>query len=394
MYKYQQAVDLFLKLVQIDSPSLEEKAMCDFIESYATENWKDAKVTVDEIHLSDLPEDVLARIPEKDKNATTYQVYVEIPENVSGKPSILLGAHVDTVNPSKGIKPIITEDGKIVTDGTTVLGSDDKAGVAGIITAIDELYKNNLPHGRIMCVFTACEEKGLLGARLAPVDKMNLDYGYVFDTVGSVGEIVERVQHTQGVEINLKVSDIPNHAYALTVQNALGIASEIIAKLPKGLWDKNEYTLSNVTSLKTEAEPGYLVPNKATIKFSIRSFIPTELKVLRDMFEKQIKAMHFENTEITYKITPEKTMGYDNTESETGRKMMGDAAEAIKELGIEPRYLRDGLGGHDASIYRIKGVPSLVLSCGMQEIHTTREWCYAEDVSLTTELVLKLIEKA
>lgn len=394
MYKYQQAVDLFLKIVQIDSPSLEEKAMCDFIENYAKENWKDAVVTVDEIHLGDLPEDVRSRLPEKDREAVTHQVYVEIPANTEGKPSILLGAHVDTVSPGKGVKPSITEDGKIITDGTTVLGSDDKAGVAGIITAIDELYKNNLPHGRIMCVFTACEEKGLLGARLAPVDKMNLDYGYVFDTTGRVGEIVERVQHSQTVEINVKVSDIPNHAYALTVQNALGVASEIIARLPKGLWDKGEYTLSNVTSLKTETEPGYLVPNKATVKFSIRSFIPEELKVLRDMFGKLISAMSFENTEITYKISLEKTMGYDNTQSETGRKMMSDAAEAIKELGIQPKYLRDGLGGHDASIYRVNGVPSLVLSCGMQDIHTTREWCYAEDVSLTVELILKLIEKA
>ena len=112
------------------------------------------------------------------------------------------------------------------------------------------------------------------------------------------------------------------------------------------------------------------------------------------MFGKLISAMSFENTEITYKISPEKTMGYDNTQSETGRKMMSDAAEAIKELGIQPKYLRDGLGGHDASIYRVNGVPSLVLSCGMQDIHTTREWCYAEDVSLTVELILKLIEKA
>ena len=113
MYKYQQAVDLFLKIVQIDSPSLEEKAMCDFIENYAKENWKDAVVTVDEIHLGDLPEDVRSRLPEKDREAVTHQVYVEIPANTEGKPSILLGAHVDTVSPGKGVKPSITEDGKI-----------------------------------------------------------------------------------------------------------------------------------------------------------------------------------------------------------------------------------------------------------------------------------------
>jgi len=394
MYKYQNAVDLFIKLVTIDSPSLSEKEICFFIADYAKNNWYNSTVTVDEIDLSNLPEDVTARLPEEHRKAKTHQVYVDIPANVEGKPAILLGAHVDTVEPGKGVKPVFTDDGKITSDGTTVLGGDDKAGVAGIMTAIDELYAKNLPHGRIVCVFSACEEKGLLGARLAPVDTMNLDYGYVFDTGGRVGHIVERVQHTQTLEVKVAVSNIPNHAASLTVSNALVISADIISRLPKGLWDRDEMTISNVTSLVTENDPGFMVPARATIKFSLRSFIPEALNVLRKMCEKLLSEVNYPDTEISWKLTPEKTLGYDNTKSETGRTMMKHAADAITELGIEPKFQRMGMGGFDANIYRLKGVPSLVLSCGMQSIHSTKEWIYAEDISLTTELILKLIEKA
>ncbi|MEG1710443.1 MAG: M20/M25/M40 family metallo-hydrolase [Clostridia bacterium] len=391
--RYENAIDMFLKLVSIESESLHESEIVEFIEQYAKENW-DCKIRRDEIHFADLEEDVKKRLSQEDKDASTEQIYIEIPSNDDTKASIMLGAHVDTVAPCKDIKVIFTEDGKIKTDGTTILGGDDKSGVAGIMCAIDQITKDKRPHGKIVCVFTACEEKGLLGARLTPVNQFGVDYGFVFDTTGSVGSIVERVQYSQNVEINIEVKDIPTHAMCLTVENALGIAGDIIGKLPKGLWDKAEYTMSNIVSLKTENEVGQMVPNKAIIKYSIRSFIETELKVMRDMYTKIISGIKYENAEITFTVTPEKTMGYDNTQSETGRKMMGHADEALREMGITPYYLRDGLGGHDASVYRRNGVPSVVLSSGMQDIHSTKEWIYKDDLLKTTELILKLIDKA
>lgn len=254
--------------------------------------------------------------------------------------------------------------------------------------------KADKPHGKIVLVFTALEEKGLLGARFVPIKELGVKYGFVFDTVGSVGLAVERVQHSYGVTINLEVKNIANHANGALKPNALTYACELINELPKGVINEEDFTFSQITALKTSNEPGYMVPNKAEIKGTIRSFIPEEALTLRKQYEAIIKRFQRENLTVTYKLGSLKTMGYDHSKTDIGRLMLGNAQKIFEEMGLEFKRGRTGLGGHDASVYVKEGVPTLVLSCGMQSIHTTNEWIYVDDLHSCTELIMRLIEKA
>ena len=395
-YSHQNAVDLFVRMVQVDSPSFSESAMVDFIENEVKTLGWDCKILRQRINMRDLEDDVKERLPadELEKETEQIQIVIEADEAGKDKAPVFFAAHIDTVEPGKGIKPVFTDDGKITSDGTTVLGSDDKSGVAAIMAAGDETLKSGKPHGKIVLVFTALEEKGLLGARFVPIKDLGVKYGFVFDTVGSVGLAVERVQHSCGVTINMQVADIANHANGALKPNALTYACELINELPKGVINEEDYTFSQITSLKTTNEPGYMVPDKAEIKGTIRSFIPEEALTLRKQYEAIIKRFKRENLTVTYKLGSLKTMGYDHSKTEIGNLMLGNAQKIFEEMGIEFKRGRTGLGGHDASVYVKEGVPTLVLSCGMQNIHTTKEWIYVEDLHNCTELIMRLIDKA
>ena len=120
---------------------------------------------------------------------------------------------------------------------------------------------------------------------------------------------------------------------------------------------------------------------------------PNKEAALR-FYEAIIKRFKRENLTVTYKLGSLKTMGYDHSKTEIGNLMLGNAQKIFEEMGIEFKRGRTGLGGHDASVYVKEGVPTLVLSCGMQNIHTTKEWIYVEDLHNCTELIMRLIDKA
>lgn len=391
--KYDYAQDLFMRLVQVDSVSFNEKNAVDYIISEVKKIGLKCEIIRQEIKMSDLEPDVLSRLPKENQTKTTEQLQLVIEATDDTKDAIFFCAHIDTVQPGVGIKPIIVGD-KIKSDGTTILGSDDKSGVSAMLAAVKYITENKIKHGKIVLLFDALEEEGLLGARLLDINKFGVKYGFVLDTFGSVGGIVERVQHSKVFTIDLEISGIPGHAKACLVDNAINVSSDIISKLPTGVWDAKDYTFSQVFKLVTSNEPGYMVPNKATITCTLRSFVKAELDLLVKMYEQIVSKLSYKNTTITYKISPTKTLGYNHSHTETGKLMMAKADEVFAEMGIPCRHIVDGLGGHDASIFTMKGVPTLVLSCGMMDYHTVNEWIYIEDIHNATHAIVKFIEKA
>lgn len=110
-------------------------------------------------------------------------------EGVEQAPKLFFTCHMDTVTPGKGIKPQLGEDGWIRSDGSTILGSDDKAGIAALFEAIRVVREQNIPHGQIQFVITAGEESGLMGARAMKPEVLDSDFGYALDSNGEVGSI-------------------------------------------------------------------------------------------------------------------------------------------------------------------------------------------------------------
>ena len=103
---------------------------------------------------------------------------------------IYFTSHMDTVVPGKGIKPSLREDGYIVSDGTTILGADDKAGLAALFEMVKRLKEQNIAHGDIEFIITAGEESGLVGAKELDPANIKAKYGFAVDSDGKVGGIV------------------------------------------------------------------------------------------------------------------------------------------------------------------------------------------------------------
>ena len=151
MINEKRLLDLFLEYVQIDSETKNEKAMCDRVKA----------------DLEALGFEVQTDKAGEGYGSNGYNVHAYMPGELGGEPTIF-SAHLDTVKPGNGIKPIIT-DGVIHTDGSTILAGDDKSGIAAIMEAARVLNEQDIPHRDIEVLFTIGEEGGMNGAK-------NMDY--------------------------------------------------------------------------------------------------------------------------------------------------------------------------------------------------------------------------
>ncbi|HEX3409082.1 MAG TPA: M20/M25/M40 family metallo-hydrolase, partial [Candidatus Binataceae bacterium] len=131
----------------------------------------------------------------------------KIPGNAAGALPFLLAAHMDTVAPGEGVKPIVEGD-LIRTDGSTVLGGDDKSGCAVICEVLHRLREDNIAHGPIEAVFTICEEIGLQGARNLDLAQIAAKEGLVYDS-DAPGHLVIRAP--SAVSISFKVKGLEAH---------------------------------------------------------------------------------------------------------------------------------------------------------------------------------------
>ncbi len=394
-YKHQHTIDTFVQMVQVDSPYYYEYPMVDYLTNYIdNHNWQCTK-HIQHISPSQLCDEYRHTVSQEALDAKTAQLVVVLPATDDTRDSILLCAHIDTVNPGRGVVPIIhTDRGIITSSGDTVLGSDDKSGVASIIGAVQYILDNNIPHGKITLLFPAMEEINHLGVKLLDYSLIDCKYGYVFDTMGRIGRVMTRAQHGKVLTVNVAVADIPNHTYACTVDNSLTVATRIISQLDNSLLDYDSMTFAQTISLNNDYQPGYMAPSSSTFKYVVRSYDKDNLDALVAKAHQTISSHIGGKTTITVTETPRYTLGYNMKDMPMGDIMVNNALTALGDMGIEPEIILYGLGNHDTSILARNGVHTLVLSCGMQDIHTTHEWVAMQDLNDCTELIIRLVAMA
>lgn len=273
----------------------------------------------------------------------------------------------------------------ITTDGTTLLGADNKAGLAEIMDAVNYLVKNpQIKHGKIRILFTPDEEIGR-GVDKLDMKKLAADFGYTMDGE-TVGHIEDETFSADGVTITINgVSTHPGFAKG-KMENALKIASEIISNLPKD-------TLSPET---TEKKQGFMHPTsvngtleQCVIKFIIRDFTTEGLVRI----ENQLK----EITEKVIKNYPKSTFDFKVAEQYRNMKQVLDkcphvveyAMEAIKRAGMEP--IRDSIrGGTDGSRLSFMGLPCPNIFAGEHAFHSKLEWVSVQDMEKAVDTIVHL----
>ena len=172
MFNVERMVKNFVNMAKISSPSLKEREVADYI-----------KRELESIGLEVLEDNA------GDKTGGNSGNIIGI-LRAPGKKKVLLSAHMDTVLPCDKVTPII-ENGVIKSDGTTVLGGDDKAGIANIIEAIRVIKENNIDHPEIIVVCSIAEEIGLLGAKNFEIEKYSPDYSFILDSSGKPGICIQ-----------------------------------------------------------------------------------------------------------------------------------------------------------------------------------------------------------
>ncbi len=322
------------------------------------------------------------------KNKTDHQannLICNLKGNIDNMDTIFFTAHMDTVTPGKNIKPSIEND-YIVSDGTTILGADDKAGIAVLLETIRLLNENNLKHGDIQFVITVGEESGLAGAKALDTSLLNAKFGYALDSNGPVGNIVVEAPYQS--KISTKVYGKSAHAGVAPEKgvSAITVAAKAISKMNLGRIDD-----------ETTANIGYFQGGKETQTNVVCDYVEIVSEARSLKKDKLLKTVN--EIQTAYESTAEKFGGrtevvveeiYPGFQYNKDDDVVRIAQNAAEKHGLPTDILKSG-GGSDANIFNGYGIPTVNLSVGYEHIHTTKERIHVSNLVNLTKLVIQII---
>jgi tripeptide aminopeptidase len=273
----------------------------------------------------------------------------------------------------------------ITTDGTTLLGADNKAGIAEIMDAVNILINNpQIKHGKLRILFTPDEEVGA-GVEHVDIKKLGADFGYTMDGE-SAGHLEDETFSADKATITIRgVSAHPGFAKG-KIENAIKIASRIVERLPKD-------TCSPET---TENREGFLHPTDltatlegATLSFIVRDFAEEGLREKEALLGKIVKdvAREFPNSVCEIKIDEQ----YRNMKVVLDKhpQVSANAIEAIRRAGLTPQ--RTSIrGGTDGSRLSFMGLPCPNIFAGEHAFHSRLEWVSRQDMEKAVETIIHL----
>ncbi|MEZ8766924.1 M20/M25/M40 family metallo-hydrolase [Vibrio alginolyticus] len=323
-------VEHFCQLVRIDSESKNEKQIAETL----AEQLGELGFTV---HKLPVPEHI----------SNGFNVYARLDGKKDG--SILMSCHMDTVTPGIGIEPLI-EDGIIRSKDHTILGGDDKSGIAAIMEAVRCIQAENREHKTLELAFTVYEEGGLFGSQYFDMSHVTSTEAIVLDTGGPIGTIVTAAPGQQ--KIMAKIKGRPAHAGLAPEEgiSAIMVAADAI----------NQMKLLRIDE-ETTANIGMVNGGQAT------NIVMPELKIVAE-------------------VEIESSRAYDAFVIEENHPHVNAIKTAFSELGIDA-FTKGTGGGSDANNFNKKGLTTVNLSTGMAKVHTTEEFIAVSDMVKITEFV-------
>lgn len=313
-------------------------------------------------------------------------LFARLPGTVSGAPTLLLSAHLDSVDPCEGIQPKL-HNGVITSSGDTVLGSDDKAGIVGILEALRQVQENNLPHGDVLTVFTVSEEWGLGGSQNIDRSLLKADYGYILDADGTPGEIITQAPGQNRLDITIYGKSAHAGLEPEKGINAIVAASAAVAQMRLGRID--DETTANIGVIHGGRATN-IVPDLVKLEGEARSRDKAKLDRQTEHMVttcQQAAAAHGARAEAKV------THLFDAFTLAPHDPVVELAQRAAVKAGLTPHLGATG-GGSDANHFNAYGVPCAVLGVGMSKAHTTEEFLREEDLYNTAVYVVSLITTA
>lgn len=368
-------LDTFLKLVTIDSESFSEAAM----QKYLAEELKKLGCTV-----------YVDKAGKKIGSNAQGNIIASLKGSRAGKP-FLLSAHMDTVRPGKGIKPQV-KGGCVTSDGTTILASDDKAGVAIALEVLRVLKEKKPDCVSVQVLFTLNEENGMGGAKNLDYSKVKGRDGLILDNE-SVNELL--VQGPEVCDFNVTIEGVAAHAGICPEKgiSALEVAAKALSMMKLGRIDKD--TVCNFGVI-CGGEVTNIVTPVVTLKGEARSLYPQKLqkqvKHMKDCFDKAAKAftkrVDGKTIKPVIKIqTPQRYGALSVPKNAPAVKLIVASA---KKFGVKMKLVSSG-GGCDANEMCQHGLVMPNVGVGCQQCHTTKEYLDLKEFYQAAAIVLDVV---
>lgn len=359
----------FAELVSIDTPSFGERRMADRVKELLLEIGF-------EVHEDQAGEHY---------GSDTGNVYGFLKGTISGTP-ILLSSHLDTVQPAFGKKAVFHEDGTITSGGDTVLGADDVAGIVEILEGIRHLREAHIPHRDVEILFPIAEEVYIKGTEVFDFGKIRAKEAYVLDLSGEPGAAALKAPSL----ISFKITVHGRAAHAGFAPeagiHAVKVMAEAIGSLSLGRVD--EETTLNIGTINGGTATN-IVPDTCVCEGEIRSYrhekALEQVEVLRDAFRAAA-----ERSKAAFDLDSKIDLFAYETESSDPVTVRFE--KACERLGIES-VLTSTFGGSDNNNFARHGIHGIVLSCGMHECHSVREYTSVRELAQGAALVAELLKQ-
>ncbi len=370
MVNEQRLLDLFLQMCRVNTPARQEKALVDIIQPKLEAIG--LRCVRDEAH--------------RKTGGDCGNLIATLPGNLPDAPPIFFSAHFDTVAPNPDVK-IVIEEGIVRTDGSSILGADDKGGMAPLIEAMQVIQENRLPHGDIQLLLTVSEEIGLLGAHHLDRSLVFAEMGFVLDTGPPVGTVV----YTAPSQDSFTISIIGRPAHAGFEPekgvSAIQVAARAIERMRLGRIDPE--TTANVGVIQGGHATNIVCP-LVTLRAEARSRDPQKLQA---QVQHMVETLHEAAADFGAEIDISIQRMYDTYRLNESDPVVRIAREAAEEIGL-PFHLREAGGGSDANVFNAMGLPACVLGTGMQKIHTHEEQIAVADLVRSAEWTLAIVRAA
>lgn len=348
-------INLFIKICQIDSPTGKEKQMADYVFNFAKK---------------------YAHLVKKDNFGNVYLRF-------GREPRIFLSAHLDTVEPGRGIKPQIKGD-YLVSDGSTILGADNKAAVAGILQVLKETAEKNWDYP-FEVVFTLSEEVGNYGAINFDYSLLKSKIGFCFDSSNPLGTIITASPFYERFDLTI----IGREAHASKPEEAINVIyplTEIFKKQKLGKYDQN--TLFNIGVING----GYVrntIPGELNLKGEIRSFFEKNLNRAKNQFLSLLQSI-----EKKYQVKIRKDFVRENPgyfhQSKRAKKAIQKIKNILKKMALSPQE-KKVWGVSDANIFNDKNLLVFNLGDATEFTHSKQERIKIKDLIQLKEIIKNLI---
>jgi tripeptide aminopeptidase len=364
-------VGLFTELAAIPSPPGSERVVADRVRAY-----------LEDLGLEVSEDDAGARIG---ADAGNLLCRLESTRENGGIP-IFLCAHLDTVQPTGPLEPVV-DDGVVRNAGGTILGADNKAAVAAILAAVRLILSEHRPHAGIELLFTPKEEVGLRGAKAFDVDRLHAEVGFVYDHAAPIGEIMLGAPHARSIEVTMRGRAAHAGIAPEEGRSAILAAARAITDFRLGRLD--DETTANVGLIDGGAARN-IVPERCTFSIDVRSHSEAKLaELVRELLETITFAAALEQCEAETTVE-ESYLGYRFSRSDLPVRL---ACAALEREGYQPS-LGLGGGGADANVFNERGRQCVNLANGMAAIHTADEHIAVADLERMVEITLALVDVA